>query len=248
MNKLALKKELHSLRGTLDYMFTGEQADLLLSFADDEDALQGFVAEIIAKGESLSSDIQNVLDSLESEHDSNDLEAIAATAKEFDESGDPFLQKQAQVLDTVLSIFANKDFAKLAEEDNATDKLREKYRKRDQEEKYDKPTEYLKDKTSKTADRLSNALKESTEVRPMDVSLNTRYCPDHVGVGLVYVGEGTYQCSLDKKIFDFKEGYKNMAGKNVPGFNVADQNKIDNANIDFKANFDTREGRMNRDK
>ena len=82
----------------------------------------------------------------------------------------------------------------------------------------------------------------------MDVSLNTRYCPDHVGVGLVYVGEGTYQCSLDKKVFDFKEGYKNMAGKNVPGFNVADQNKIDNSDIDFKANFDTREGRMNRDK
>ena len=99
----------------------------------------------------------------------------------------------------------------------------------------------MKDKTSKTADRLSNVLKESTDVRPMDVSLNT-------SVGLIYVGEGTYQCSLDKKIFDFKEGYKNANGKSVPGFNVADQNKIDNSNIDFKANFDTREGRMNRDK
>jgi hypothetical protein len=248
MNKAALQKELINISATLDTLFNDKEADSLLSFADDEDALQGFVAEIIAKGQSLRSDIQNILDSFEPEHDSNDLEAIAATAKEFDESGDPFLQKQAQVLDTVLSIFANKDFAKLAEEDNATDKLREKYRKRDQEEKYNKPTEYLKDKTSKTADRLSNALKESTDVRPMDVSLNTRYCPDHVGVGLIYVGEGTYQCSLDKKIFDFKEGYKNANGKNVPGFNVADQNKIDNSNIDFKANFDTREGRMNRDK
>lgn len=247
MNKLALQKELNSLLFVLD-SFDDERADLLLSFADDEDALQGFLAEIIAKGQSLRFDIQNVLDSLESEHDSNDLEAIAATAKEFDESGDPFLQKQAQVLDTVLSIFANKDFAKLAEDDHETNKLREKYRKRDQEDKYNKTTEYLDQKTSKIADRLSNALKESTEVRPMDVSLNTRYCPDHVGVGLVYVGEGTYQCSLDKKVFDFKEGYKNMAGKNVPGFDVATQNRIDNANIDFKANFDTREGRMNRDK
>lgn len=248
MNKLALKDKIESINSFLNTAFNNENADLLLSFTDEGSALESVLAEILVKGDSLKSDVQNVLDSLDSEHDSNDLEAIAATAKEFDESGDPFLQKQAQVLDTVLSIFANKDFAKLAEDDNATDKLREKYRKRDQEEKYDKPTKYLKEKTSKTADRLSNALKESTEVRPMDVSLNTRYCPDHVGVGLVYVGEGTYQCSLDKKVFDFKEGYKNMAGKNVPGFDVATQNKIDNANIDFKANFDTREGRMNRDK
>jgi len=248
MNKAALQKELIGLMASLDTLFNDKEADILLSFADDQELLQGVLAELVAKAQNLSSEIKEVIDSLESHQDSNDLEAIAATAKEFDESGDPFLQKQAQVLDTVLSIFANKDFAKLAEDDHETNKLREKYRKRDQEEKYNKPTEYLKDKTSKTADRLSNALKESTEVRPMDVSLNTRYCPDHIGVGLVYVGEGTYQCSLDKKVFDFKEGYKNANGKNVPGFNVADQNKIDNANIDFKANFDTREGRMNRDK
>ena len=248
MNKMALQEKLGLIVNALNGHFTDYSADILLSLADEGSALESVLAEIIVKGQELKSDIQNVLDSFESEHDSNDLDAIAATAKEFDESGDPFLQKQAQVLDTVLSIFANKDFAKLAEEDNATDKLREKYRKRDQEEKYNKPTEYLKEKTSKTADRLANALKESTDVRPMDVSLNTRYCPDHVGVGLVYVGEGTYQCSLDKKVFDFKEGYKNANGKNVPGFNVADQNKIDNSNIDFKANFDTREGRMNRDK
>lgn len=248
MNKAALLEHLNKMRFTLHQFFNDHDADLLLSFADENSALQSVLAELIVKGQNLTAESSDILKSIKLEHDSNDLEAIASTAEEFDESGDPFLQKQAQVLDTVLSIFANKDFAKLAEEDDVTDKLREKYRKRDQEEKYNKPTEYLKDKTSKTADRLSNVLKESTDVRPMDVSLNTRYCPDHVGVGLIYVGEGTYQCSLDKKIFDFKEGYKNANGKSVPGFNVADQNKIDNSNIDFKANFDTREGRMNRDK
>lgn len=39
--------------------------------------------------------------------------------------------------------------------------------------------------------------------QPTGKPLSTRYCPDHVGVSLVRVGEGIFQCSLDGQIFNF---------------------------------------------
>ena len=57
----------------------------------------------------------------------------------------------------------------------------------------------------------------------MGITLNTRYCPDHNGVQSVRIGERTYQCPLDKKIYNYETGYTNYKGENIPGGSVANQ-------------------------
>lgn len=58
-------------------------------------------------------------------------------------------------------------------------------------------------------------------------SLSTRYCPDHHGVMIKRIGEGSYQCELDGKVYNWNEGFKDYYG------NVFPANQI--KGIDFPA-------------
>lgn len=54
-------------------------------------------------------------------------------------------------------------------------------------------------------------------------SLNTRYCPDHVGVSLGRVSENTYQCPLDGQVYNWETGWTDYDGNEHPGGSIAAQ-------------------------
>jgi hypothetical protein len=48
-------------------------------------------------------------------------------------------------------------------------------------------------------------------------SLSTRGCPDHNGILMKRVGEGSFQCMLDGKIYNWNDGFKDYDGNVYPG-------------------------------
>ena len=80
----------------------------------------------------------------------------------------------------------------------------------------------------------------------MGSHLNTRYCPDHHGVQTVRIGERVYQCSLDKKIYNYETGYTTYKGENIPGGSVAHQTPESSDYFAAPSRiFDSRENLMN---
>lgn len=80
----------------------------------------------------------------------------------------------------------------------------------------------LADKVTEVAAIVKMAEEEMVQ-RPIEKSLSTRYCPDHCGVTTSRVGEGSYQCPLDGKIYNYQAGYVNYKGQQVPGGSVSEQ-------------------------
>lgn len=231
---------------TKDTFFDDHLLDDLLEASEGKDLLQDSISELFIKGRNIleknvlfRKEIEDIINAIKAESiDQNNLDEMATVAQEFSESEDPLLQKQAQVLDTVLSLIASGKF-KFAENSDV-ESLKEKYRQREREEKYSKTTESLKNKVSDVEEKFDkHKILESRQIPPY---LSTRYCPDHIGVGLIPLAEGKYQCSLDKKIYDFKEGFTMMSGQKIPGGSVERQNQsIQEYN--YTSNFDTRESR-----
>ncbi len=63
---------------------------------------------------------------------------------------------------------------------------------------------------------------EKTERKYPDVaavapSLSTRGCPDHNGAQMKRVAEGTFQCELDGRMYNWNEGFKDYSGNVFPG-------------------------------
>lgn len=177
----------------------------------------------------------------EPEHDSNltedSIEEIATLASAFDQSGDANLKRTASVLDQILLTIGTNSSAltksKLAAENRIED-LKKKY-----EELKNEP-EAKKIADTKKAIEASPYMKR---YRPMEHSLSTRYCPDHAGVPISRIGESFWQCSLDKKQYDFRNGYKNLKGESVPGGDVSNQDYV--GVPDSHSIFDdTRESRL----
>ena len=175
-----------------------------------------------------------------------DLEALAVLAEEFDKSDDPLLQKQASVLDFVLANFAQNGPLAVAKLSSAQeeDRLRLKYRQEAHENAYVKPREkYYED--MKAAEAVKAIKRDVKRFRPLESPLSTRHCPDHPGVSIMRVGENTYQCPLDKKIYPFEAGYTTMKGNVVPGSSVQNQTRdLVDREIEHAA-FSTRETTLN---
>ncbi len=165
------------------------------------------------------------------------LDDIAAMAASFDASDDDFLKKQASVLDEILLTFAApkdyvQNFKKL--QDSKVEDLKKRYK-----EPKEKIDEYNK------ASEAKKALEESAyykQYRPLESALSGRNCVDHPGAMLARVGEHTWQCSLDKKIYNYESGFTTMKGNKVPGGSVEFQtpDQRENAHVIF----DTRDGRL----
>ena len=168
-----------------------------------------------------------------------ELEAMATLASEFDSSGDDVLISQAKLLDSAMETITTK----IAEQEN-TKNLKKKYLEREIKEKYEQPREIISElnKTKDLSKKYSEKMK-SKEYRPNQHALSTRYCPEHPGVGVIFLREGEYQCSLDKRIFNYKEGYSTLEGDKVPGGAVEFQNRNILNNISTTTNYDTRESR-----
>ena len=165
-----------------------------------------------------------------------DLENTAALADEFDASGDPFLKQQAEILDRALFVLAENESSALSAE-------QKKYRDRNFDLAYNQPREELAKsfRIDETKKALENA--KPKIYRPNEASLSTRHCPDHPGVPFFRVADYVYQCSLDHKIYDFKDGFSTLKGNAVPGGSVSNQwNDIDLHHAG-QMSFETRESK-----
>jgi len=168
---------------------------------------------------------------------SESIEEIAALASEFDSSGDPFLKKQASVLDELLLTIAAPAGAfeslKMAQE-SRIDTLKKKY---------NQPKIEI-DEINKAADikKAIDASGMTKKYRVLEHGLNSRYCPDHAGSMLARKGESNWQCLLDGKVFNFELGYKKENGDEVPGGSVDLQTSSDHN--DSYPLFDNREARQ----
>jgi hypothetical protein len=210
----------------------------LLVDAEKNDKYLEIVAEILVKtADTIKENIKVLTDVEEKTLTPEKLDELAALAEAFDESGDEFLQKQASVLDELLlTIAAPKDFT-------YNFKKVEEQRMEELKKKYQAPKKEM-DELNKVSETLK-ALEKSDMMKAPEKHirpLSTRCCPDHAGQSIFRVGDGVYQCSLDGKIYDFENGYKNIHGETVPGGSVALQSP--GIREDGKAILDTREQRL----
>lgn len=164
------------------------------------------------------------------------LDKLAEIAAAFDESGDPELQKQASAIDELLFT--------IAAPPNLMDnhKKAEDTRLEDLKKKYQGSAEELK-KLNKV-EQSEKAIKESgltKEYNILEAPLSARNCPDHAGVQMGRIGDGLWECSLDRKKYNFNAGYTLQDGSKVPGGDVANQTQPAQ---DSHAIFDTREARL----
>lgn len=230
---------------------------LVLAEETDNDIVIGIVARVLTVAQNELNEaiatLETALAEIEQEMPvseeltSENLESVAALADELDNTEDPDLQKYASVLDQILLTIGTPKGAQEAfkrAEDKEIEKLRTKYREQAIEEYYKKPTEKLDEKI-KEADTVK-AIKDSIkQYRPLEAPLSTRSCPEHPGSPLQRIGDYVYQCSLDKKVYDFKSGYTSLKGNKVPGGDVSQQTQSLGDRAPDHISFDTRESRLN---
>lgn len=183
--------------------------------------LQASAEEVKALEPTDTADVQNAIETLDN---------VAVLAEALDGSEDAWLQKQASVLDAVLEMFAAKDTesTKKAGEDKI-DQLKKKYVQ--VKEHHDKLS------------HISEAVKDIEKApmykqyRPLQTELSMRVCPDHF-CQIARIGEDKFQCVLDKRIYDYREGFTLLNGNKVPGTSISDQTQ--HLNEFGNAVFDTR--------
>jgi len=54
------------------------------------------------------------------------------------------------------------------------------------------------------------------EVKAVAPSMSTRNCPDHHGAQMKRVAEGTFQCELDGRMYNWNQGFKDYSGNVFP--------------------------------
>lgn len=166
------------------------------------------------------------------------LDELAEISAAFDASGDDGLMKQASVIDELLMTIAAAPGAFTTRQsylDAEIDEARQKFLDRDR-----KPTrDEKKIADAEKAIENSGAFKN---YRVLEAPLQSRSCPDHAGSPMARIAEATYQCSLDKKIYNFEAGYTLETGAVVPGSSVSNQNILE-YRPEFSM-FDSRQERL----
>ena len=170
--------------------------------------------------------------------DVSNLDVVAELAEEFDK--DPALQSYASALDELLiTIAAPKDwqaaYKKL--EDARLDELKRKYQE---------PKEILDEKNKTAAKDYEKDLKDSPKMksaRILSEPLDSRYCPDHAGAQIMRIGERTWQCSLDGKVYSYLDGFEKLDGTKVPGSSVENQSSVLDNVVPQIFDFTTRQDR-----
>ena len=195
------------------------------------------------------------------------IEELAEFATALDMSGDEELQAKAALIDEMLDLEVqiaplmikasvmdqlllnqgvmntHDQVSKEAQEEEIS-RLRKEYREKSLERPYKTPAEEH-ERDIKAAEAVK-AIKESIkEYRPLETHLSTRYCPDHPGTSVIRVADDTYQCPLDKGIYNYREGFTTMKGNKVPGTDVQHQTKALGDRQLEPTHFDTRETRLN---
>lgn len=165
-----------------------------------------------------------------------ELDDFAKVAEMFDSSGNEELQKHASVIDELLLTIAvpkgELDRVKEAQEEkiNSLKKM------------YGGVAEALK-KLNKIPE-VEKAIEASKALdpivkRPLEAPLSTRYDPNHAGVQVLRLDDGTYQSDLDGKVYNYQEGFELLNGNKVPGGSVQEQTKM--IERQYHSAFETRE-------
>lgn len=172
-----------------------------------------------------------------------DLDNLAAIATEFDQSGDEDLQKQASVLDEILSTVGvnmelQRQHKKAAEEELM--RLRDKFRDQNQEKLYSTGDDKYKEEAVQAIEKTVKPY------RPLETPLSTRTCPDHPGSQMMRIADHVYQCELDKAVYNWEAGFTTMKGRKVPGSSVSNQSQVMQQVPDHTM-FSSREQVLNKD-
>lgn len=211
--------------------------DLLVNAEHDQSCLLTVASALVKAAEALREGADEISKLEPAMLTPEKLDEMAAVAQAFDESGDELLRKQASVLDEILLTLAAPRGAAIdfrQANDDRIEQLKKKY----------KDTKSHQDELNKVSDSLKAIEKSPVykTYRPLESPLSTRYCPDHAGGMIVRIGEHTWQCVMDKKVYNFDSGFKTMRGNVVPGGGVEHQTP-DHAEEGHSV-FDTRDGRL----
>jgi hypothetical protein len=188
---------------------------LLLSEYDEE--CSKIVAENCVLAAALLKNAAEQVEDIEPPPPSNitpeSIEELAKIANAFDQSGFEDLIKQASVIDELLLTIASPPNAYAERKDLQESRIK------DLQERYNTP----KDKKIVESEKAINKSNMTKEYKVLEAPLSTRYCPDHAGVQVARTGQHEWQCSLDKKIYNFDNGFDLANGDHVPGGSVSEQ-------------------------
>lgn len=166
----------------------------------------------------------------ESEEDEKtaSLRSLSELANILAESDDISLQKTSSMIDNILLTLAIDNAEKRANFNKQfSDKIAEiKAKKDSHKENNDKIKQSFHGQEA--IDAVDKQLKHYV---PMEAPLKTRTCPDHPGYQIQRISDDVYQCSLDKKTYDFKAGFTTLNGNKVPGTSVEMQSQVPLMNI-----------------
>ncbi len=169
-------------------------------------------------------------ESSESEEDEKtaSLRSLSELASILAESNDISLQKTSSMIDNILLTLAIDNAEKRANFNKQfADKIAEiKAKKDSHRENNDKIKQSFHGQEA--IDAVDKQLKHYV---PMEAPLKTRTCPDHPGYQIQRISDDVYQCSLDKKTYDFKAGFTTLNGNKVPGTSVEMQSQVPLMNI-----------------
>jgi hypothetical protein len=227
------------LTSIANWLESPENEALLL--AEDNEQCLGVVAESCVQAATILRTAAEKTDAIEPAVEpkltAEALDHLNSIITAFDKSGDADLQKTASTIDELLlTISTPPDWArnhKQAQMDRL-DVLKENY-----EGVKKKHDEFNGVKESAKAIEKSPFFEKH---RIMDHALNTRTCPDHPGAQMARVGEHMFQCSLDKKVFNYTTGYTTERGEKVPGQEVTSH--LPEMDVQPRQMFDTREDRV----
>ena len=91
------------------------------------------------------------------------------------------------------------------------------------------------DKDSKyDLDTIEKIERKYVDVDPIAPTLSTRGCPDHNGAQMQRIAEGSFQCELDGKVYNWNEGFKDYSGNTYSGARISSVDFPDTAERIFE--------------
>jgi hypothetical protein len=160
------------------------------------------------------------------------LKTLASVADELDSIG---LKAEADSVDELIQKTAE-DVLKWQKEDKST----EQSKRYDSKHHHSLQVREPKREQERTDLEGRKEHHVSTYQQTNATALSTRYCPEHVGVSLARVGEATYQCGLDGKVYNWEAGWTDYQGNKHPGGSVAGQTPDSAGYAPAHRMFDTR--------
>lgn len=138
--------------------------------------------------------------------DDKEIKSLVKVRKEEKEKKKKKLPKKAQleVVEGLLKVAEVLDYAGDPEGVSLVESMLQIFAKKDDGmPKYDVQT-------------VEKTERKYPEVKAVAPTMSTRNCPDHYGVQMKRVAEGTFQCELDGRMYNWNQGFKNYNGDVYP--------------------------------